>query len=98
LIEQGNKLYDSNKHEGKVTVKESYARCAQTGWNYLATTRIGFACRLALDFFDIEFISWLASTNGIDTAMVAESLILGMDMKFETSGETTYSENFLLIP
>ena len=75
LFRQGNKPLDTRKHDGKVAVKESDTRWCSDGLELSCDNGERVRVAFALDCCDREVMSWVATTKGIDAALVGDLMM-----------------------
>lgn len=84
---QGQKPLDTRKHEGTVTVTESYKLWFSGGLNLSCDKGKRVRVAFALDCGDRKIISWVASARGIDAGLVLTLLIQAVVKRFGLNGK-----------
>ena len=89
LYRHGEKPVDTRKHEGKVTVKESDVRWCSDGLELSCDNGEKVRVAFALDCCDREIMSWVATTKGIDAALVGDLMMQAVENRFGPNGKPT---------
>ena len=87
LFRQGNKPLDTRKHDGKVAVKESDTRWCSDGLELSCDNGERVRVAFALDCCDREVMSWVATTKGIDAALVGDLMMQAVEKRFGSNGK-----------
>jgi putative transposase len=82
LYRHGEKPVDTRKHEGKVAVKESDVRWCSDGLELSCDNGEKVRVAFALDCCDREIMSWVATTKGIDAALVGDLMMQAVENRF----------------
>ena len=82
LFRQGQKSADTKKHEGRVAVDESDTRCCSDSLELSCDDGERVRVAFALDCCDREVMSWVATTKGIDAALVGDLMIQAVENRF----------------
>ena len=82
LYRHGEKPLDTRKHEGKVAVKESDVRWCSDGLELSCDNGEKVRVAFALDCCDREIMSWVATTKGIDAALVGDLMMQAVESRF----------------
>jgi len=87
LFRQGQKPLDTRKHEGTVAVKESDTRWCSDGLELSCDNGERVRVAFALDCCDIEIMSWVATTKGIDAGLVGDLMMQAVEKRFGSHGK-----------
>ena len=82
LYRHGEKPVDTRKHEGKVAVKDSDVRWCSDGLELSCDNGEKVRVAFALDCCDREIMSWVATTKGIDAALVGDLMLQAVENRF----------------
>lgn len=89
LFRQGQKPADTRKHEGRVAVKNSDTRWCSDGLELSCDNGERVRVAFALDCCDREIMSWVATTKGIDAALVGDLMMQAVENRFGAKGKPT---------
>ena len=87
LFRQDNKPLDTRKHDGKVAVKESDTRWCSEGLELSCDNGERVRVAFALDCCGREVMSWVATTKGIDAALVGDLMMQSVEKRFGSNGK-----------
>jgi putative transposase len=87
LYRHGEKPVDTRKHEGKVAVKDSDVRCCSDDLELSCDNGEKVRVEFALDCCDREFMSWVATTKGIDAVLVGDLMMQAVENRFGPDGK-----------
>ncbi len=79
LYRHGEKPVDTRKHEAKVAVKDSDVRWCSDSLGLLCDNGEKVQVAFALDCCGREIMSWVATTKGIDAALVGHLMMQAME-------------------
>ena len=79
------------KLDGKVAVKESDVRCCSDGLELSCDNGQKVRVAFALNCTDREIMSWVATTNGVDAALVGNFMLQAVENRFGQHGKTPRS-------
>ncbi len=95
LYRQGQKLADTRKHEGRVAVRDSNTRWCSDGLELSCDNGERVRIAFALDCCDREIMSWVATTKGIDAALVGDLMMQAVENRFGPNGKPPRSIEWL---
>nr|CBA28099.1 Transposase insD for insertion element IS2A/D/F/H/I/K [Curvibacter putative symbiont of Hydra magnipapillata] len=87
LYRHGYKPVDTRKHDGTVTVKDSDVRWCSDGLELSCDNGEKVRLAFALDCCDREVMSWVATTKGIDAALVGDLTMQAVESRFGPDGK-----------
>ena len=87
LYRHGEKPVDTRKHEGKVAVKDSDVQWCSDGLELSCDNGEKVRVAFALDCCDREIMSWVATTKGIDAALVGDLMMQAVENRFGPNGK-----------
>ena len=87
LYQHGQKPIDTRKHNGKVAVKDSNVRWCSDGLELSCDNGEKVRVAFALDCCDREIMSWVATTKGIDAALVGDLMMQAVESRFGPNGK-----------
>ena len=87
LFRQGSKTLNTRKHDGKVAVKESDTRWCSDGLELSCDNGERVHVAFALDCCDREVMSWVATTKGIDAALVGDLMMQAVEKRFGSNSK-----------
>jgi putative transposase len=87
LYRHGDKPVDTRKHDGKVAVNESDVRWCSDGLELSCDNGEKVRVAFALDCCDREIMSWVATTKGIDAALVGDLMMQAVENRFGPNGK-----------
>jgi putative transposase len=82
LFRQGQKPLDTRKHEGTLAVKESDTRWYPDGLELSSDNEERVRVAFALDCYDREIMSWIATTKGISGGLVMDLMKQAVEKQF----------------
>jgi putative transposase len=87
LYRHGKKPVDTRKHEGKVAVEESDVRWCSDGLELSCDNGEKVRVAFALDCYDREIMSWVATTKDIDAALVGDLMMQAVENRSGANGK-----------
>ena len=82
LYRHGQRPVPTRRHDGKVAVGSSSARWCSDGFKVACDNGERVPVAFALDCRHREFISRVATTNGIDAGLVGDSMMQAVESRF----------------
>ncbi len=89
LYRYGDRPIDTRKHEGKVAVKDSNVRWCSDDLELSCDNGERVRVAFALYCCDKEIMSWVATTKGIDAALVGDLMMQAVENRFGPNGKQT---------
>ena len=87
LYRHCQKPADMRKHEGQVAVKDSNTRWCSDGLELTCDNGERVRVAFALDCCDREVMSWVATTKGVDAALVGDLMMQAVESRFGPNGK-----------
>ena len=82
LYRHGARPVSHRRHEGKVTADASNTRWCSDGFELSCDNGERVRVVFALDCCDREIMSWVATTKGIDSMLVADLMMQAVEYRF----------------